>query len=83
MAFAICQSNLCNACSSLPSVKYYVIKRAVTYAEESCHAATSTSSFSTFVGLASDSRFFILSELVFTFMAAFGIAWFNNSTLLV
>ena len=71
-----------------PNVKYYVIMRGVTCAEESCHAATSIPSFSTFsalVGLASNAIpvvfFYILSEQVFIFMVAFGIAWFNNSTL--
>ena len=70
-----------------PSVKYYAI-RGVTYAEGSCHATWTPfcSTFSAVVGLASNAIFdrsFILSEQVFNFMAAFGIAWFNNSTLFI
>ena len=87
VAFAICQSNLRNSCSSLAECKIlrhdersHVCRRKLSrcdfdpfsfnlfcscWARQQCHF----------------SHFFILSEQVFTFMVAFGIAWFNNSTL--
>ena len=88
VAFAICQSNLRNSCSSLIECKIlrhhersHVCRRKLSrcdfdpfffnffcscWARQQCHS----------------SRFFyILSEQVFIFMVAFGIAWFNNSTL--
>jgi len=73
VAFAICQSNLRNSCSSLAECKI------LRHQERShvCRRKLSRCDFDPFFF----NFFYILSEQVFTLMTAFGIAWLNNSTL--